>query len=80
LFLLLCIKIEFFNFTVFNLQANEVQCYLWHEGLAQRGVSDIGSCVLRYLEVLQQNATATDEKKKIDIIFYSDNCAGQQKN
>jgi hypothetical protein len=62
-------KLNVFNFTVFNLQTNDVQCYLWHEGLAQRGAIEIGSCVLRYLELLQQNANATAEKKKIDVIF-----------
>jgi hypothetical protein len=73
-------KLNVFNFTVFNLQTNDVQCYLWHEGLAQRGANETGSCVLRYLELLQQNSNSTDEKKEIDVIFYSDNCAGQQKN
>jgi hypothetical protein len=73
-------ELNVFNFIVFNLQTNDVRCYLWHEGLVLRGAIEIGSCLLCYLELLQQNAHATGENKKIDVIFYSDNCAGQQKN
>lgn len=38
--------------------------------------NEIGCAVLRYIEMLIQKA-GVDE---IDIIFYSDNCSGQQKN
>lgn len=46
-------------------------CYCWHEGLGGRGSNELGSCVLNYLRRLGPNA---------NVIFYSDNCPGQQKN
>lgn len=39
-----------------------------------------GSCILNYLKVLQEKADATEANSQLDVIFYSDNCAGQQKN
>ncbi|KAK4882693.1 hypothetical protein RN001_006012 [Aquatica leii] len=46
-------------------------CFIWHEGEGSRGVNEIGTCVLKYLETLGQ------EKP---VIFYCDNCSGQNKN
>ena len=46
-------------------------CYFWHEGLGQRGSSEMGSCILNYLRRLKPDS---------NVIFYSDNCSGQQKN
>nr|CAH7766115.1 unnamed protein product [Callosobruchus chinensis] len=67
-------KLNVLNLTVCNIKTKDVQCYVWHEGEAQRGVNEIGTCILRYLESLQE-----DVYKK-HVIFYSDNCGGQQKN
>lgn len=36
----------------------------------------IGFCVLEYLEVLNQNATLSENSALIDVVFYSNNCAG----
>lgn len=52
----------------------ETESYFWHEGLGNRGSIEIGSCILMYLE---QWAKKTPNG---DVIFYSDNCGGQQKN
>lgn len=61
------------NFTVSDLDAKDVVCYFWD---GARGAVEIGSCILNYIKVvLDQNP-----EKEIDIIFYSDNCSGQQKN
>lgn len=49
-------------------------CYFWHEGLGHRGVTEIGSCLLLYLQQLANLKPGTD------IVLYSDNCGGQQKN
>lgn len=74
-------KLNVFNLTVYNLQtSNDVQCYVWHEGQANRGANDIGSCILNYLKDLQQNAMETESNSQLNVIFYSDNCARQQKN
>ncbi|KAJ8966377.1 hypothetical protein NQ314_003553 [Rhamnusium bicolor] len=71
-------KLNVFNFTVYQLQNNEVGCYVWHEGQGQRGANEIASRVWHYLVNL--NAKAHNEEKIIDVIFYSDNCTGQNKN
>lgn len=68
------------NASSFYYVSNNVQCYVWHEGKAHRGANDIGSCILNYLKVLQEKAAATEANAQLDVIFYSDNCAGQQKN
>lgn len=49
-------------------------CFVWHEGLGKRGVNELGKCVYKYLEEVARNG---EEK---EIIFYSDNCLGEQKN
>ena len=55
-------------------QNNSVESYVWDESNANRGVNEIATCVYKYLEKV--SATAED----LDVVFYSDNCAGQQKN
>lgn len=64
-------KLSTFNFTISNIVKSSTYCYVWHEGEAHRGVNEIGSCVLRYL------STECDDQ---NVVFYSDNCAGQNKN
>ena len=61
-----------FNFTIYDLKTNSCECYTWDETNGHRGVNELGTCVLMYLK-----KRATDSE---DIIFYSDNCTGQQKN
>lgn len=70
-------KLNVYNFTISNLHASEVFCYVWHEAEALRGSNEIGSCLYNFLETLDAQAN-TDSP--IDVIFYSDNCAGQNKN
>lgn len=65
-------KLNVFNFTIYNLKTNSCECYIWDETNGHRGVNELGTCVLMYLKKM-----ATDFE---EIIFYSDNCAGQQKN
>jgi len=48
-------------------------CYLWHEGIGRKGSSEISSALLDYIQMLVQ-------KGHTDLRFYSDNCAGQNKN
>ncbi|CAH2000479.1 unnamed protein product [Acanthoscelides obtectus] len=52
----------------------QVECFMWHEGQGRRGSNEIGSCLLKYLEY---KASA---QENVEVVFYSDNCAGQQKN
>ncbi|KAJ8877723.1 hypothetical protein PR048_022178 [Dryococelus australis] len=63
-------KLNVFNFTVYDFKTNTCECYCRN---GHRGVNELGSCVLQYLKKITL-------KKDADIVFYSDNCAGQQKN
>lgn len=69
-------KLNVFNFTLFELKLNNVQCFVWHEGEAFRGANEIGTSVLKYIE----DKATTSSDKLLDIVFYSDNCCGQNKN
>lgn len=62
--------------TISDLYAKNVECYFWNETEGKRGADEIGSCVLNYIKLLVEKINKPD----IDIIFYSDNCCGQQKN
>lgn len=68
-------KLNVYNLSIYELKTTDAFCYMWHEGLANRGAIEIGSCVWSYLQTCNEKATG-----KIDIIFYSDNCVGQNKN
>lgn len=59
---------------VSNLNEDLTDCFFWHEGLGKRGANEIGTCLYKFLEEL---STKHPDK---DIILYSDNCCGQQKN
>lgn len=64
-------RLSCYNFTIYEINNKQGYCFLWHEGLANRGVNEIGSCLIKYL---REHVTAKD------VIFYSDNCPGQNKN
>ena len=68
-------KLNTFNFTITELTTKNTECYVWHEGEGKRGVEEIASCVLMFIEKTVQNMP-----ENFDLIFYSDNCSGQQKN
>lgn len=69
-------RINCFNFTVSDLRAKDVVCFFWDETEGKRGPVEIGSCILDYIK----SRVDQNHNKEIDIIFYSDNCGGQQKN
>lgn len=69
-------KLAFYNFTIVELKGDKnVHCYTWDESQGHRGANEIATCVLSYLTMLNENAEGL-----INVIFYSDNCCGQQKN
>lgn len=68
-------KLGVYNFTMVDMKTNIASCYVWNEAEANRGAEEIGSCVYKYLEEINEK-----KDKPTDIIFYSDNCTGQQKN
>lgn len=72
-------KLSTYNFTVCDLNKkgqDSVTCFMWHEGQGKRGSNEIGSCLLKYLKQKSENYREND----LEIVFYSDNCTGQQKN
>ncbi|XP_050548363.1 uncharacterized protein LOC126910004 [Daktulosphaira vitifoliae] len=69
-------RINCLNFTVSDLNAKDVTCYFWDETEGSRRAVEIGTCILAYIETQIEK----DPEKEIDLIFYSDNCGGQQKN
>lgn len=75
-------KLNSYNLTVTELSKpdkkgayDNVHSYFWTESDAKRGAIEIGTCVWKYLEEVSKDA-----KDPLNIIFYSDNCAGQNKN
>lgn len=66
-------KLNVFNFTIFNLKSKACFCYVWDEPNGHSGVNELGTCVPNFIR------HRNDHDKNI-IIFYSDNCAWQQKN
>lgn len=66
-------KYSTYNFTVYDIGNNEGYCYVWHEQIAKRGPNEIASCLWKFLE-LQKS------KNIRKIVFYSDNCGGQNRN
>lgn len=72
-------KLNNYNFTISELKTGATECYLWHEGEGNRGAEEIATCVLKFIEKKVMDAANTQEGP-LDIVFYSDNCCGQQKN
>ncbi|GFV25435.1 uncharacterized protein TNCV_1147051 [Trichonephila clavipes] len=69
-------KLAVYNLTIAELKGGKtVNCYIWDETQGKRGVIEIGNCVLKYLQYLNDKAN-----RPIDVVLYSDNCCGQQKN
>uniref|UniRef100_A0A6P7FZ14 Uncharacterized protein LOC114334216 n=1 Tax=Diabrotica virgifera virgifera TaxID=50390 RepID=A0A6P7FZ14_DIAVI len=67
-------KLNVLNLTIYDLKTHFVESYVWDESQAHRGVNEIATCVFKYL---QKNS---DGDKPVDVVFYSYNCDGQQKN
>lgn len=66
-------KYSTYNFTVYDVGNNQGYCYVWHEQVAKRGPNEIASCLWKFLDLKAQQSVKT-------IIFYSDNCGGQNRN
>ena len=77
-------KLNSYNFTVAELTKKEknklqgyenVHCFYWSETDGKRGANEIGSNILKYLEIACKYS-----KEELEITFFSDNCCGQNKN
>ncbi|CAH1110705.1 unnamed protein product [Psylliodes chrysocephalus] len=69
-------KLNTMNLTVTGLAEDETLCFVWHEGEGGKGVTEVGTCILFYLEYKAEKCQSDD----LEITLYSDNCAAQQKN
>lgn len=67
------LKLSTYNFTIFNLATKHCHCYMWYECIARRGSSEIGSCLLNFIEIHVAKGIK-------EFSFFSDNCAGQNRN
>lgn len=61
-----------YNLAIHNLGENHACMMMWNESEAGRGSQEIGSCLLKYVLQLPQTVK--------QIIAFSDNCGGQNKN
>ncbi|KAL4100771.1 hypothetical protein QTP88_020802 [Uroleucon formosanum] len=67
-------KLGIYNFTVYETSSRNGYCYVWSEDKAKRGANEIASCLWKYLN------NSINHSMNLPIIFYSDNCVGQNKN
>ncbi|CAH1226555.1 unnamed protein product [Diabrotica balteata] len=65
-------KLWTFNLTIRNITTKRTYCYVWHEGVAQRGADEIASCLFQFIKDLPEEV----EK----LVLYSDTCPGQNRN
>ncbi|KAK3908308.1 Bis(5'-nucleosyl)-tetraphosphatase, symmetrical, partial [Frankliniella fusca] len=66
-------KLSMYNFTIYNVIQHQGYCYTWNESEAKKGANEIATCVLQFIEKMASNGVK-------EIIFWSDNCSGQNKN
>lgn len=66
-------KLSLYNLTIFDLRIKEGHCYLWTEVDAHKGSNEIGTNVLRFIEV--KVAEGCNE-----FVLWSDSPTGQNRN
>ncbi|CAH0691917.1 unnamed protein product [Spodoptera exigua] len=67
-------KLSTLNFTLYELATKEATCFMWHEAIAKRGANEVSSCLYQFIkQKVIQNKVKT-------FRFWSDNCAGQNRN
>jgi len=71
-------KVAVYNLTVTDIKKMRTVCYTWDETNGKRGGTEISTCVYLYLKSLNEDAGKRNEE--LDVIFYTDNCTGQNRN
>ncbi|CAB0042996.1 unnamed protein product [Trichogramma brassicae] len=61
------------NFTIFELGVNLEHCNVWNETIGRKGANEIASFLLDF--IMKKSGKGVK-----NFIFYSDNCAGQNRN
>lgn len=66
-------KLSVHDFTVFDLARQEGYCYMWPEINCSHGACEVASCLSKFIENKVKNGAT-------EFMFWSDNCAGQNRN
>ncbi|XP_026733787.1 uncharacterized protein LOC113498078 [Trichoplusia ni] len=66
-------KLSCLNFTIFDMGNKHGTCYMWDETIAKRGANDVSSCLIDFIDCNVQKGVR-------EFLFWSDNCAGQNRN
>lgn len=66
-------RLKVHNFTITDIASMVTHCFVWHEGEAQKGSSEIATCLQTY--------TRWVKSQDVDILsLFSDRCGGQNSN
>ena len=63
-------------FTISDIELKNIACYFCDKGGANMEANKIGVCVMKYIQLTAE----LKNYENLEIIFFSDNCCGQQKN
>ena len=66
-------KLMAYNCGIHNLNTGTGHMFVWPENLAKRGSNEVASCLYKYID------NCINQKIK-ELVIFSDNCAGQNKN
>ncbi|XP_072376507.1 uncharacterized protein [Diabrotica undecimpunctata] len=66
------LKLNVYNFTIFDASDATGHCYVWDETHGKKGSTEIGTCLLKYLYSLSETVT--------HVSTFSDTCGGQNRN
>jgi len=62
-----------YNLGVHSVGTGKAWMYMWHEGMASRGPDEIGSCIMKFVEM--KTAEGVE-----NFVGFSDSCGGQNRN
>uniref|UniRef100_A0A8D8X2V7 Uncharacterized protein n=1 Tax=Cacopsylla melanoneura TaxID=428564 RepID=A0A8D8X2V7_9HEMI len=66
-------RLSTFNFTIYDVVTKECYCFTWNETISKRGACEIASCLYKVIQDY-------DRRGFVTLNFFSDGCAGQNKN
>ena len=66
-------KLWVYNFCIHDVKTNKSTMFIWEETSGGRGSDEIGSCWLKWLELMNSDTFNT-------VTIVADNCGGQNKN
>lgn len=66
-------KFATYNFTIFDIGKKHGYCFVWHQSEGNRGSNEIATCLLKFLKIIKDQGVK-------EVVLYSDNCGGQNRN